>query len=523
MIDLIVSKAEETTVEVVTKAFVRSFTRGQVHRAGTLGDLAAPGVVVILGPGDGDADWVEALARRRVKIVLLGAIGPKIARLAGVTFPTVSENLAVHCNCSPTPAHDTRESSATLVYAPNALWKGSAPFRRSFCRFDFTDEWNNLGYGRIGFYSDPWSIPATARCTNAKVIAEIVTSDGIIQGAAATLRDLPTASVLWFARLVGPIDGPDWSIVETFVGDYRGGELPCRPYLRDIPHGAGAAVTMRLDCDEDIASARPLFEFYRGRGLPLSVAVKTSQPAHPAHVEFLRNLSASGGSILSHSVTHTPNWGGSISAAEAEALDSKAWLQKHVPGLTVRYAVSPFHQNPTFVPAALARAGYRGFVGGTIACNPEYLMARGGIVPFGPDGFISHSQSCMLHGDCLLADSDPLRVYKKAFRNAKDTGQFFGYLDHPFSERYTYGWANEAERQQAHGDFIDFMIGECARAEASLMFVNEETCLDFLLEKSSTDIRFDTDCGTFSVSRTHAAGLPLSVGYEGRVVAAAND
>ena len=33
-------------------------------------------------------------------------------------------------------------------------------------------------------------------------------------------------------------------------------------------------------------------------------------------------------------------------------MESKSWLEAQVPGLSVRYAVSPFHQNPTFVPAA---------------------------------------------------------------------------------------------------------------------------------------------------------------------------
>jgi hypothetical protein len=188
----------------------------------------------------------------------------------------------------------------------------------------------------------------------------------------------------------------------------------------------------------------------------------------------------------------------------------------------VRYAVSPFHQNPTFVPAALARAGYCGFVGGTIACHPEYLMARGGIVPRGPEGFISHSQSCMLHGDCLLANGDPLRIYKEAFCIAKEAGQFFGYLDHPFSERYSYGWTDEMQRRQAHGDFLDFMMAQCNNSGAKLLFVNEATCLDFMLEKSEADILFERATGSFSISRTHAAGLPLSIGYGGRVIAAAN-
>ncbi len=149
-------------------------------------------------------------------------------------------------------------------------------------------------------------------------------------------------------------------------------------------------------------------------------------------------------------------------------------------------------------------------------------MARGGIAPYGPEGFIAHSQSCMLHGDCLMPDRDPIRVYKEAFHIAQQTGQFFGYLDHPVSERYTYGWASEPQRRQTHGDFLDFMVAECALAQAPLLFVNEETCLDFMLEKANANIMFDQTRGTFAVSQTHAAGLPLSVGYEGRIVAATN-
>jgi hypothetical protein len=517
MIDVVVCSAEDTTAEVVTRAFGRTFTSGQVRRT----DNPSASVVVVLGPTDADAVWLEPLAGRRAKIMLFGPLGCRIARLAGVSLQA-NTDLAVHCGCPPAPVRGTSESSAALVYASTSLGSTAVLRRRPFCRFDFTDEWNNLGYGRIGIGMDPWSLAVSACCAGASVIADIVTGDGTSRGAAATLHDLPTASILWFARPVGPVDGPDWRIVEAFVADYRSGELPCRPYLRDIPHGVAAAVTMRLDCDEDIASARTLFEFYRERGLTISVAVKTNQPATDAHTAFLNELFASGGAILSHSASHAPNWGGSAAAAEAEALQSKSWLDQHVPGLSVRYAVSPFHQNPTFVPAALARAGYRGFVSGTIASHPEYLMARGGVVPGGPEGFVSHSQSCMLHGDCLLPGRDPISIYKQAFRIAQATGQFFGYLDHPFSERYTYGWADEAERRLIHGDFLDFMSAECAHARGPLLFVNEETCLDFMLEKADTSIVLDEARGIFSISRTHAAGLPLSVGFKGRVEAASN-
>jgi hypothetical protein len=280
---------------------------------------------------------------------------------------------------------------------------------------------------------------------------------------------------------------------------------------------------MRLDCDEAVASARPLLELYRARGFPLSVAVMTGQPEHPANVALLADIKDAGGSILSHSASHAPNWGGTPEAAEAEASASKAWLETKLAGLRVRYAVSPFHQTPTYLPRLLARAGYHGFVGGIISSDPEYLMARGGEVPFGPAGFISHSQSCMLHGDCMLSGADPLCVYREAFATARRGGQFFGYLDHPFSARYNYGWPNEAYRLGKHAEFLDIMMAECAAAGGPILFVNEDTCLDFMQEKAATEIVFDESRGEFEISRHKAAGLPLSIGFRGRHWAATND
>uniref|UniRef100_E6VMZ8 Polysaccharide deacetylase n=1 Tax=Rhodopseudomonas palustris (strain DX-1) TaxID=652103 RepID=E6VMZ8_RHOPX len=521
MIAIIDRSDDAAAREVVLRAFERSFTPGQVR---LLDDIAAASraqaVVVVVAPREQDADWIEPLLRRPVKLVLLGTIGPRIAGLAGITVTPLDEPAAASAACDPAPTYGLTESAARIVYADQGLGTASPLRQRSLCRFDFTNEWNNLGYGRIGICDEVWSIAVAARPVDAGVVGELRIGPDASAGAVVTLRDLPHASVLWFARPVGPVDGADWAIVERFVADHRAAELPCRPYLRDIPHGVTAALTMRLDCDEDIASSRPLFELYRGHGLPLSVAIKTDQPDTAEHLALLADLDQAGGSILSHSVTHAPNWGGSAEAAEREARDSKAWLESRVRGLNVRYAVSPFHQNPTYVPAALARAGYDGFVGGIIANDPEYLMARGGAAPFGPAGFVSHSQACMLHGDCLLAGDDPTRIYKQAFRQAKAFGQFFGYLDHPFSPRYAYGWASEADRVAIHAAYLDFIAAECA-GEATL-FVNEETCLDFMRAKSTTLIDYDSTRDAFAVSQGSAAGLPLSVGWRGRIEAAAD-
>src|SRR5690606_27172436 len=112
----------------------------------------------------------------------------------------------------------------------------------------------------------------------------------------------------------------------------------------------------------------------------------------------------------------------------------------------VPYAVSPFHQSPQYALEALCDVGYSGCIGGIIRNDPEFLLARGGELAGFPVGFIGHSQQCMLHGDCLLEAGDPLAIYKMAFDQALETRSLFGYLDHPFSERYQYGWVDEESR-----------------------------------------------------------------------------
>ena len=85
----------------------------------------------------------------------------------------------------------------------------------------------------------------------------------------------------------------------------------------------------------------------------------------------------------------------------------------------------------------------------------------------------------MLHGDCLLEGSDPLQISKKSYELAKDSKAIFGYLDHPFSKRYTYGWNDETERTLAHRDLILYIKSSAKQP----LFLSEEKALDFLLFK----------------------------------------
>jgi hypothetical protein len=126
----------------------------------------------------------------------------------------------------------------------------------------------------------------------------------------------------------------------------------------------------------------------------------------------------------------------------------------------VEYAVSPFHQNPPYAVQALADSGYQGFVGGIIANDPEYLLGRAGRVPFAQSHVVSHSAQCMLHGDCFHRYGNRIDTYVQAFEMHLAAGSLFGYLDHPFSPRYQYGWHNEGERLDAHRLLLERMQSE---------------------------------------------------------------
>ena len=137
-------------------------------------------------------------------------------------------------------------------------------------------------------------------------------------------------------------------------------------------------------------------------------------------------------------------------------------------------------------------------------------MARAGVPPASGTGFIGHSQQCMLHGDCLLEDDEPMKIFKQAFDLACEGGAFFGYLDHPFSERYQYGWLTETQRASAHAQLIQHM-----RQRGRVLFANEDQAMDFLHDRAHTRIQATPE--GFLVVRPQAASpWPLQVRYKGQ-------
>jgi len=492
MIQVIAPGNEQTTAGLVVSALQRSCGLGssclsslsQLRQA--TDSIANSSVHVFIHPRE---DWTPALIRllrSSAKVVVLGRMSTGLATYlqARLAFEWPG-GWAEGSLCAAAPVHGMAESAAKVVYpsdGPRVAGKLPMLVDRPFRRYDFADEWNNLGFGAITADGSSWSLAQHASLGSSHELARIEI-DGKYLCSYAGLWDFPHSSVLWFNRGAGPVDSQEWRTVEDFVSCHRAGELPCAPVLAEVPYGFDSAVTMRLDCDEDVESARSLWHLYLDEEVPFSLALHTRVLSDPKHHRLPQEVLSKGGAVLSHTATHAPNWGGSYAAAQDEGHTSAEIIRKSI-GHQVRYAVSPFHQTPAYSRAGLSDAGYMGCIGGLIHNDPDFLMARSGMPPHSGAGFIGHSQQCMLHGDCMLKGPDPLSVFRRAFDLAKTCGAYFGYLDHPFSDRYTYGWPSEEVRTSIHREFIDHIRTKGGR----VLWANEDEAMDFLHDRAHTAV-----------------------------------
>ncbi len=497
----------------VTRTQAEARTRAALDAHGVHG---APALAFAVGApdawGDALASWLDT---RAAKLVVFGRLPHALAQKLGCTARAWPEHFEASARSAPAASRQTAQSAASVVYTAQAAALGGRAWRRPFERFDFTDEWNNLGYGALRADGSIWAVREPVAVPEAARLAS-VEIDGQQAFSYAALFDLPNASVLWFNRDVGPCDSFEWRLVENFLSAHRAQTLPCQPVLSEIPAGYDAVITSRLDCDEDIESARPLWQLYRRLDVPFSLAIHTSNLQDDTHYAMLREFAAAfGTALLSHTATHAPNWGGSYEAALVEGAESMQRIAD-VSGTRVRYAVSPFHQSPDYALQALADVGYAGCVGGIIRNDPEFLIARGGTLASLPEGFIGHSQQTMLHGDCMLEQGDPLAIFKQAFDLAFETKTLFGYLDHPFSPRYQYGWRTEEERIAAHEQLIAWIRSRASRP----LFLDENAALDFLATKSACRIVDDGAQFRFVAPKLAASALPFAIDYRGERIAA---
>lgn len=515
MIGVLFNDAAAQAGQLVLSALRRSVTATQARpiSRGALCAAADSVIVAVDIPEAWGDDLLAWLRRRPRKLIVFGRVPATLAAHLGLRVDSAfADELVAASRSEPAPAGDMRASRAAVDYTIRAAMLGGDAWHRPFERFDFTDEWNNLGFGAIRCDGSIWSIAQPARAASDAELAG-VSIDDVPACSYAALWDRDTSSTLWFNRAAGPIDSFEWRLVERFLSTHRADALPVHAVLSELPWGHDAAITSRLDCDEDVEASRPLWDAYRRMDVPFSLAVHTQNLRDSRHYPILRELLGDGGAVLSHTATHAPNWGGSYDAALAEGLQS-AELLREVTGRMVRYAVSPFHQSPPYALRALADAGYEGCIGGIIRNDPEFLIARGGELADLPAGFVGHSQQCMLHGDCMLAAGDPLAVYKQAFDLAYQTRTLFGYLDHPFSERYQYGWRDEPQRIDAHEQLVAYIRAKARRP----LFMTEEAALDFLAMRAGVRILEDVDGVRACMPSGECDALAMGVEWRGEHV-----
>lgn len=448
-------------------------------------------IILPLGKGD----FLNDSHSFRGKVIVFGLPPENIVETLGIkknyTLPSISKA----DSCIPAEGEVSFSKSAGFIaHHPHTLTKKIAPhlFRRPFTRFDYSNEWNNLGFGRIRTDGSIWSAFSGFEVINAQEVSSIYLNQKLNNsycGAYITVCDSEHASILWCARPVGPIDSTEWTIIENFLSDYRFEDLPSLPCIRQTPLGCDCLVTMRLDCDEAISSAYKLFSSYKKKKVPLSLAIKTSLEISSEDSSLLKHVCESNGSIMSHTHRHQLNWGPSYKEAFIDAEKSMQWFYDKFSDLPFsKLAVSPFHTNPPYAITALIDAGFIGFISGIIHNDPEFLLGRAGIPPFSEDKIISISQQSMLHGDSYRRQGKSVNSHIKAFQAQYYSNGIFGYLDHPFSERYQYDWENENERIEAHMKLISAI-----KEYDNVWFWNQAQCFEFVKDLSMVRFKIGLD------------------------------
>lgn len=462
-------------------------------------------IYCFISPNEKDEVLIQDIIRnQKSKVLIFGKISNNLASSIGLVLNNNAFNLD-----EISFSHEKKEDKSNLLvkYNEHILNKSNALKDRYFYRFDFTDEWNNLGYGSISTDDSIWSVCNSLDITDAQALSCIFDNEEKIS-IFSSLKDFDNSSVLYINREVGTIDGLDWSVVEEFLTFYRNEELPSLPLILDIPEGCAGVASSRLDCDQSIINSKSIVELYRNYNINISLAISTGININQKDIDFLNDFFDNDGAVLSHTINHHYYWGENYNIAYDETSGSKKWIEENVENLDdLKYAVSPFHSNKPYSVQALNDANYKGFISGIIHNDPEFLIATSGEVPFVNGKIVTHSQQCMLHGDSYHRTNNSLKIYKQSFENYYNTNKLFGYLDHPFGD-YTYGWNDEEERLSVHEEFINYI-----NSFENIKWMTCTEILDFIIDKSNIDIHIDVNNSLTLVRKSFNSKEKIKVIY----------
>jgi hypothetical protein len=107
----------------------------------------------------------------------------------------------------------------------------------------------------------------------------------------------------------------------------------------------------------------------------------------------------------------------------------------------------------------------------------------------------------MLHGDCYHRAGNSLAPYRQALDAHLAGRGLLGYLDHPQSASYGYGWTDLDEQVAVHAEWLDHL------ARFRLWRPNLVQALDFTQAKAATMLRLD-EAGRIMARHGQESGLP---------------
>jgi hypothetical protein len=261
MINVISAEPSELALNLVFAALNRSVSSTQVQWVSPdaiheIHESTSPILVAVNPSEEVGAQLLLWEKRGPGKLVLFGKLPENLIQHFGLKKTSWPVNAQSAGKSPYAPSYKFSESPARVHYVASIPGLKMTDWSRPFERFDFTDEWNNLGYGAIRMDDSIWAVSLPVKAAAKNEIGSIELENGELEsaeiergdgGTYCALFENSSVSTLWFNRAVGPIDSYEWRAVEYFLASFGAEKLPCQPVLHEIPWGHDAAITNSLD------------------------------------------------------------------------------------------------------------------------------------------------------------------------------------------------------------------------------------------------------------------------------------
>jgi len=273
-----VDKLKAYKVEsLILESFKRSFTSSQINNKNSFKkNFSGVHVFLECTSDNATSNLKELLKIKNSKIILNGKLNKWIQKLLNIKilgnkFPYDE----------PIPANSSSYSISKRCLKFNYKFKYLKPFlglleERPIWRYDFELEWNNSFSGNIIDKNEILNLSHYCSTDDNNNVVYIMNSnDDKIPLIAEFFIEQNV--LIWVNRNLSLIDLPEWKIIEEFISNGYFNKYPCIPYVSEFSSLENGFITMRLDCDEDIESARNIYTLYKKYDLPISLAITTNQ------------------------------------------------------------------------------------------------------------------------------------------------------------------------------------------------------------------------------------------------------